>query len=210
METSDKTHDADGEGRPCVLVVDDEEMVLRYTARALEGFYSVLTAPDIAAAEDLLGRHSVQVVLCDYRFKRGETGLDFLSRLQRLRPEVPRILMTGYPAKDVMLGAINECGVLHFIEKPLNTEVLRDVIGKAIARRQVAEGTGDGAARPAGGRDETPIRQAGLAAFLATLGVGGIFTVVLLLGALVFLVLYFLKAALGIDLLPGRHLGDFL
>lgn len=204
------TRSAGGDGRPCVLVVDDEELILRYTVRALDGFYSVLTAPDIAAAEELLSRQSVQVVLCDYRFKGGETGLDFLSRLQRLRPDVPRILMTGYPAKDVMLGAINECGVLHFIEKPLNTEVLRDVIGKAIALRQAVDGAEPGAGRLSAGQGEAPIRQAGLAAFLATLGVGGIFTAILLLGALIFLVLYFLKAALGIDLLPGRHLGDFL
>ena len=54
------------------------------------------------------------------------------------------------------------------------------------------------------------ISNAGKLISLAVIGILLLFIAILALGTLAFLILYFFKSALGIDLLPNTHLPDLI
>ena len=45
-------------------------------------------------------------------------GLEFLTEVNKLYPEVSKILLTGYADKENAIKAINEVGLYRYIEKP--------------------------------------------------------------------------------------------
>jgi two-component system response regulator HupR/HoxA len=83
------------DGRPTVLVVDDEVAVRETTAALLSEQYTVLTADSAEQALRLLEQHAVTVVCADYQMP-GMTGLELLTRLKSLSPPVSGVLVTGY------------------------------------------------------------------------------------------------------------------
>ncbi len=79
-----------------VLLVDDQEMVLRPLIRALEmAGYVVHSAGGGAAAVEWLENHPVDLVVSDV-IMPGMDGLELTAEVQRRWPAVPVILMTGY------------------------------------------------------------------------------------------------------------------
>jgi DNA-binding NtrC family response regulator len=113
-----------GESTQTVVIVDDEEMVVR----SLEGFltletdYRVLTfcspAEALAAID---GETAIHVVVADFMMPEMD-GIAFLKEVRRLRPEATRILLTGYADKENAIRAINEVGLYYYLEKPWDNE----------------------------------------------------------------------------------------
>ena len=103
--------------KPCVLIVDDEIRSLEALERVLEEDFEVLRATSAAAAEALLAREWVQVILCDQRMPE-TTGVEFLCRVRQQWPEVIRIILSGYTDSEDLIEAINEAGIYQFISKP--------------------------------------------------------------------------------------------
>lgn len=107
-----------------VLVVDDEPVIRRFAARALqqEGF-GVHEAPDGAEALELirLGTMDPAVVVSDIVMPR-LNGVQLMQALSTLRPDLPVILMSGYGAAELAdRGITSPCGVL---AKPFPPEIL--------------------------------------------------------------------------------------
>lgn len=107
-----------------VLIVDDEEMVVR----SLEGFltletdYRVLTfCSPVEALRAVEGGETFHVVVADFMMPEMD-GISFLKRLRELRPEATRILLTGYADKENAIRAINEVGLYYYLEKPWDNE----------------------------------------------------------------------------------------
>ncbi len=103
--------------KPCILIVDDEIRSLEALERVLEEDFEVLRATSAAAAEALLAREWVQVILCDQRMPE-TTGVEFLCRVRQQWPEVIRIILSGYTDSEDLIEAINEAGIYQFISKP--------------------------------------------------------------------------------------------
>jgi CheY-like chemotaxis protein len=122
-------------GSGVVLVVDDE-VVVRHTARAaLERYgYSVLLAEDGQRAVQLFSSMASQiaVVLLDMTMP-GQNGEETLRALQRIRPDVRVVLSTGYHEAEV-LRRFNGKGLAGFIQKPYTAAQLAERI-KAAAER---------------------------------------------------------------------------
>lgn len=199
-----------GGGPRCVLVVEDEDIVRDYLRRTLEGFYTVLTAPDVPAAEVVLQSHRVDVILCDHMMP-GENGIEFLSRLRRSHPHIPRVLVTAWTGQDTMLGAINDSGVFRYLVKPVRPAELRQTVAEAMGHADRAPAsTPSPSARPPPPASMTVADGGRVLRILSALGGGLAFLLLgtLLLGAVVFLLLYLFKTGLGIDLMPDLHLGD--
>ncbi|MEM9067847.1 MAG: hybrid sensor histidine kinase/response regulator [Myxococcota bacterium] len=80
-----------------VLVIEDDELVLRSLTSALEASgASVTTATSAEAAFDCIATDApLDVVLSDYRLPRHQTGMDIARCLSTSRPTVPCILLTG-------------------------------------------------------------------------------------------------------------------
>ncbi len=121
-----------------VVIVDDEEMVLVALSSflALETSYEVSTYTRAGIALDDLAVQDADVIISDFLMPEMD-GLQFLRRARDLRPEVPRIILTGYADKENAIKAINEVGLYQYIEKPWNNDDLLLVIKNAIEKRSL-------------------------------------------------------------------------
>ena len=112
-----------------VLYVDDEELARKYFARAVEGDYTVLTAPGVDEALEILRQpdSEVDVLVTDYRMP-GRVGGELLRQVERDYPHLVRILVTAYADKEVLLETINGGDIFRILEKPLDTGTVRDAL----------------------------------------------------------------------------------
>lgn len=117
-----------------VLYVDDEEMARKYFALAVAEDFTVLTAPSVDEALEILRQpgSEVDVLVTDYRMP-GRVGGELLRQVERDYPHLVRILVTAYADKDVLLETINGGDIFRILEKPLDTAVMRDALRLASA-----------------------------------------------------------------------------
>jgi DNA-binding NtrC family response regulator len=124
--------------RDTVLIVDDEEMVLTSlsTYLTLETDYEVVTFTSAARALEWLVEHDTGVIISDFLMPEMD-GITFLTRARDLRPDVPRVLLTGYADKENAIKAINEVGLYQYVEKPWDNDDLRLVIRNGLEKKQL-------------------------------------------------------------------------
>jgi DNA-binding NtrC family response regulator len=124
------------ERQQVVVVVDDEEMVLTSinSFLTLETEYDVVTFTNPAEALEYVKENDVDLVLSDY-FMPEMDGITFLGHVRDAKPQVPRIILTGYSDKENAIKAINEVGLFQYIEKPWDNEDLRLVIRNGIDKQ---------------------------------------------------------------------------
>jgi len=122
-----------------VLCVDDEPQVLSALQRMLRREpYEVLRAGGGLEALDLLERFPIKVVVTDERMPT-MTGSELLSKIRSLRPEVGRIILTGYPGPAVMIRSL-EAGIDFLMTKPWDEEKLKRTIRRLMF--EVNKGSG--------------------------------------------------------------------
>src|SRR5436305_1133315 len=93
--------------RHCLLVVDDEPEVVRSLQDLLRFDYRVLGATRAGDALRMLEHEDVHLVMSDQRMPE-MTGVAFLERLRAARPDVVRLLFTGYADIKAVIDAINQ------------------------------------------------------------------------------------------------------
>ncbi len=118
-----------------ILVVDDEENILRAIRRLLmEEDLDVLTATSGEEGLSILGSNrDVGLIVSDQRMP-GLTGVDFLERARRMAPDTIRIMLTGYADVKAAIDAINRGGAYRYIAKPWKDDELVQVIREAAQR----------------------------------------------------------------------------
>ncbi|MBC8414391.1 MAG: response regulator [Nitrospira sp.] len=116
-----------------ILCVDDEPNVLKSLRRLfIECDYEIITAESGAAGLEIIeGDEPVQIVISDYRMPQ-MNGVDFLKAVREKRPEVIRIVLSGFADTSAMVEAINEGKIYKFIPKPWNDDELKIEISKAL------------------------------------------------------------------------------
>lgn len=118
--------------RASVLVVDDEEAILRIYVKLLtRAGLRCFTATSALHALEILGEQSVNLVLTDNRMP-GPSGLDLLAVVAERWPKTGRILMTALLDSELALKARNHHRVL---PKDLSSAMLVDIICRE-ARRE--------------------------------------------------------------------------
>ncbi len=129
---------ADGKTGDAILLVDDEQNVLRALARLLRrDGYQIFTATSFKEAFDILGTNDVQVVVSDHRMPDGK-GTEFLGRVKVTHPSTVRMILSGYADLGVVTEAINGGAVYRFLTKPWNDDDLRETMREAM---RLAHGT---------------------------------------------------------------------
>ena len=113
-----------------LLVVDDEPYILPTLAALLANEFDVLTADSADAAEEVMTRRPVDLVLTDQRMPR-RTGIQLLEWVRQNHPKTLRLLMTGYAELDEAVEAINRGHVYYYLLKPWRTEDLLQVLRNA-------------------------------------------------------------------------------
>lgn len=123
-----------------LLIVDDEEGVRRSLRRALEREpYLLYLAENGQQAVEMAKEHLLEIgiVVADLKMP-GMDGLETLSEIHRLNPEVTRIMLTGYATMEVAIQAINE-GIDGFMTKPFNNLELRAKIRECFIKRRLKQ-----------------------------------------------------------------------
>lgn len=122
-------------GKETVVIVDDEEMVLSSisTFLGLETEYNVQTFTSPAEALAFIEKNPIHLVVSDYLMPQMD-GVTFLAKVRELRPEVPRIILTGYADKENAIKAINDVGLFQYIEKPWDNDDLLIIIRNGLEK----------------------------------------------------------------------------
>lgn len=119
-----------------MLIVDDEEANLRTLDRLFREEYTVFTASSGAEALRLLEQHDVAILITDQRMPE-MTGIELLGKTAKLRPQMVRILLTGYTDVGSLIEAIN-CGLVYrYLTKPWNNDDLRLTVSRALEHHEV-------------------------------------------------------------------------
>jgi diguanylate cyclase (GGDEF)-like protein len=100
-----------------LLVVDDEPHVLATLSALLIKDFEILTAASAEAAQGLFADRSIDLVLADQKMPR-VTGVELLKWVGKHHPKTERLLMTGYPAVEDAIEAINESHIFSYVLKP--------------------------------------------------------------------------------------------
>ncbi|MFW9817780.1 MAG: response regulator [Candidatus Thorarchaeota archaeon] len=128
----------DSEDRETIVIVDDEDMVLTSISSflKLETNYIVKTFTSAVKALTYIKEYDVHLVMSDYLMPEMD-GISFLAKVREVKPEIPRIILTGYADKENAIKAINEVGLFQYIEKPWDNDDLLIVLRNGLERMQL-------------------------------------------------------------------------
>lgn len=119
--------------RRTILLVDDEEMTLKYFMKAFADEFPVLTAPSVDAALKIIGEQGerIAVVISDQRMP-GATGVELLAWINANRPDIIRILATAYAENEATVAAVNAGHIYRYVHKPWDVKELRQTLLRAL------------------------------------------------------------------------------
>lgn len=121
-----------------VVIVDDEEMVLTSLSSflALETDYNVKTFTSAKKALEFIKKNNVGLVISDYLMPEMD-GISFLAKVKDVKPQIPRIILTGYADKENAIKAINDVGLFQYIEKPWSNEDLLIILRNGLEKQKL-------------------------------------------------------------------------
>jgi DNA-binding NtrC family response regulator len=123
---------------PRILVVDDEEIVIKSCVRILGGGeYQVDTAADGFAAVRMIEDNGYDVVILDIMMPKMD-GLEVLRRVKESHPDVDVIMVTGLSQIDTAVQAM-KLGAFDYLSKPFDPDELQLVVKRALERRALLE-----------------------------------------------------------------------
>lgn len=124
---------------PTVVLIDDEERILRSLRMLLRGRAEVLATTSAAEVYGWVDTRPVHVVVSDQRMPV-TSGVEVLREVARRSPATMRILLTGYADLDAVAASVNDGEIYRFVEKPWDGAYLIDTVLRAaqIAREDLA------------------------------------------------------------------------
>ena len=118
-------------GRPTLIAVDDDTNALANLTSAMESHYTVLATSNASRALAWLEKDpSVTVIVVDQVLKTG-LGLDLLESAKTIRPDVRRVLITGYTDLASIIGGLHSGAINRMVSKPLVRGELTSVLAPA-------------------------------------------------------------------------------
>jgi EAL domain-containing protein (putative c-di-GMP-specific phosphodiesterase class I) len=138
MSGSPETHSPAGQSRGRVLVVDDEEALLRLIGRMLTtAGYEVSTASDGGMAAELLTGMTFDAILSDIDMPK-MNGIQLLQTVRQRDLDAPVVLMTGNPDVKTAVQAVAH-GALQYLIKPVDMEELGTAVARAVRLNKMAK-----------------------------------------------------------------------
>ena len=128
----------DSEWQPTIVIVDDEQLVLSSLKSflSLETDYNINTFLSAKEAIKFIDDNDIDLVVSDYLMPEMD-GISFLTKVRELKPEIPRIILTGYADKENAIKAINEVGLFHYIEKPWNNDDILIIFRNGLEKQRL-------------------------------------------------------------------------
>jgi DNA-binding NtrC family response regulator len=116
-----------------ILVVDDEGVVLESCRRVLEQEgYEVILASTADKALDAVENEELSLLLVDIKMPERD-GVYFIKKVRDKSPNIPIIVMTGYPTPETISEAAMN-GAATLIAKPFTPDELLETIERVIEK----------------------------------------------------------------------------
>lgn len=121
-----------------IVIVDDEEMVLTSLSAflSLESDYQIKTFTSAKKALEFIKKNDVGLVVSDYLMPEMD-GITFLAKVKEIKPQVPRVILTGYADKENAIKAINDVGLFQYIEKPWDNEDILIIFRNGLEKQKL-------------------------------------------------------------------------
>jgi len=124
---------------PSILVVDDELLVrdLLYDFFSGQG-WEISVAESGMKALNILNSKKIDLILTDLKMPEMD-GMDLTLRVREEFPDMPVMVMTGYPSVDTAIAALR-ARVSDYITKPFNINELLKTMAAQIEEHQRLHG----------------------------------------------------------------------
>ena len=116
-----------------ILVVDDEEIVIKSCLRILGGDYEVEAAYGGREALRKVEQNPYDVIILDITMP-DMGGLEVLRRIKETHPNLDVIMVTGFPQNATVVEA-KKLGASDYISKPFEPDELKLIVQRALGRR---------------------------------------------------------------------------
>lgn len=118
-----------------ILIVDDEEPVLRACARTLQELPNaeVVQQNRSRLAAEILASQSFDLLVSDIRMPELD-GIELLRLAHRYHPDLPVILITGFPTPGSQV-AYSQSQAAAYLMKPIVPEKLLATVRKVLGER---------------------------------------------------------------------------
>jgi DNA-binding NtrC family response regulator len=128
-----------------ILVVDDDAIVIKSCKRILEAEgFEVSTVPSADDALEAIKNYDFDLLLIDVKMPKRD-GMYLMREVKKSRPEVPIIIMSGYPTPETIAEVLN-LGANLFIPKPFRPDELMKSVREALknvpAKKSYSTGAG--------------------------------------------------------------------
>lgn len=116
--------------KPNLVLVDDEERILRSLAMLFRPHYNLFTTTDARVALEHIRNEQTHVIVSDQRMPIMR-GADLLKEVKEISPNTMRLLLTGYSELEAVVASVNEGEVFRFINKPWDANELKATVDQA-------------------------------------------------------------------------------
>jgi DNA-binding NtrC family response regulator len=121
-----------------ILIVDDEEIIIRSCRRILgDGNYEVDSVQDGLDALRKIDDAHFDVLILDIMMP-GMDGLEVLQRVKETHPDIAVIMVTGLSQIDTAVRAM-KLGAFDYLPKPFDPDELRLVVERALERQRLLQ-----------------------------------------------------------------------
>ncbi len=133
--------------KPTLLLVDDEERILRSLRMLFLTGYNVLMTTDAHEALRILRERRVHVIVSDQRMPI-MLGAELLRNACEVSPSTMRILLTGYSDFEASVASVNEGEVFRYLAKPWVGEDVKQAVAEAASIAEAAFAATPASAQP--------------------------------------------------------------
>jgi len=123
-----------------VLIVDDDINILELLQRHLQSWnYHTYKAISVKEAVQILRDTKIDLLITDLKMPEID-GFELIKFISEHYPELPKLVVTGYPSVQDSLAAIKS-GVVGYLIKPFTKDELRMAIDKSLGNRKKVNST---------------------------------------------------------------------
>lgn len=120
-----------------ILVVDDDFDMLELVKRNLSLLnYHTYKASSAIEAIDILKNSTIDLVITDLQMP-GINGLELIKYVQDHFPEIPKLVITGYPTFEGAVASVKS-GAIDYLVKPFTTDEFKKAIYDSFESRKIS------------------------------------------------------------------------
>jgi len=124
---------------PTTLLVVDDDQAMREMLGALfeDNGYEVLGCESADAALECVAQRDFSAVLSDVRMP-GKSGIELVTEMRRLRPDIPVVLMTAFGSMESAIEAMR-VGATDYVTKPFESEAVLLTLRRVLETRALVK-----------------------------------------------------------------------